>query len=216
MNIIDQVTSQEEKYRKAAQTLLDIIWVIDAKTFNFLYISEESYFSIGYSPNELIGKNIQTILTEKSLIKLRGLFQKEKNNLLEKKLKNIKTEIEAIKKDKTKIWVEIAAKILEDSDGTLKIVGVSKDINIRKKAESDKKELLEELRNAIQEKDKLASHIKKLENMLPICSGCRRIRNEKDNTWWPFEQYIEEKSKSKFTHTICPDCKNIFYPRNKS
>ena len=47
--------------------------------------------------------------------------------------------------------------------------------------------------------------------MVPICSWCKKIRDDKGN-WQAVEQYFKEHSSVEFTHGICPDCKNKYYP----
>lgn len=47
--------------------------------------------------------------------------------------------------------------------------------------------------------------IRTLEGLLPICSYCKKIRDEKDQ-WHRIEAYIENRSRAEFTHGICPDC----------
>jgi phosphoserine phosphatase RsbU/P len=44
-----------------------------------------------------------------------------------------------------------------------------------------------------------------LEGLLPICSYCRRLREE-GGQWTPLEQYVEARSHAQFTHGVCPDC----------
>ncbi len=44
-----------------------------------------------------------------------------------------------------------------------------------------------------------------LEGILPICSYCKKIRDE-SNQWQRVEEYIEDRSKAQFSHGICPDC----------
>lgn len=44
-----------------------------------------------------------------------------------------------------------------------------------------------------------------LEGLLPICSYCKRIRNEQDQ-WSALEGYIEKRSGAEFSHGICPEC----------
>lgn len=51
----------------------------------------------------------------------------------------------------------------------------------------------------------LHSYINRLEEMLPICSFCKRIHNEK-NLWEPLEDYVGRKSETRFSHSICPEC----------
>jgi len=44
-----------------------------------------------------------------------------------------------------------------------------------------------------------------LEGLLPICSYCKRIRNDREE-WGSLEAYIEKRSHAEFSHGICPDC----------
>jgi phosphoserine phosphatase RsbU/P len=51
----------------------------------------------------------------------------------------------------------------------------------------------------------LRRELQQLEVLLPICSYCKRIRNEQDE-WESVETYIEHHFEAQFTHSICPDC----------
>ena len=51
----------------------------------------------------------------------------------------------------------------------------------------------------------LREELHALEGLLPICSYCKRIRNDRDQ-WTSLEGYIEKRSKAEFSHGICPDC----------
>ena len=44
-----------------------------------------------------------------------------------------------------------------------------------------------------------------LEGILPICSYCKRIRDEQQH-WQPLEAYIGARSAAQFSHSICPSC----------
>lgn len=50
-----------------------------------------------------------------------------------------------------------------------------------------------------------ATQVRQLEEMLPICSYCKKIRDDK-NYWQQIEGYIKERTGSEFSHSICPDC----------
>jgi PleD family two-component response regulator len=52
--------------------------------------------------------------------------------------------------------------------------------------------------------DALAT-VKQLQGLLPICSYCKRIRDDK-NYWQQVESYIAMHSEVQFTHGICPSC----------
>lgn len=50
-----------------------------------------------------------------------------------------------------------------------------------------------------------------LGSLLPICSNCKKIRDE-NGSWIRLEEYIEEHSEAEFSHSICPDCSEKLYP----
>jgi PAS domain S-box-containing protein len=49
------------------------------------------------------------------------------------------------------------------------------------------------------------AEIKQLRGFLPICSYCKKIRNDR-NYWEQIESYISDHSDALFSHGICPDC----------
>ena len=61
------------------------------------------------------------------------------------------------------------------------------------------------------------SEVKTLQGSLPICSFCKRIRDDK-GYWNQIEAYIDKHSEAKFSHSICPECSKEHYAdftRNK-
>lgn len=55
------------------------------------------------------------------------------------------------------------------------------------------------------------SKVKMLSGMLPICSSCKKIRDDK-GYWKQIESYISEHSEAEFSHGICPECARRLYP----
>jgi hypothetical protein len=53
--------------------------------------------------------------------------------------------------------------------------------------------------------------IRILEGLLPICSFCKRIRDERGE-WRQLETYIASRSAARFSHTFCSDCGRREYP----
>jgi DNA-binding response OmpR family regulator len=47
--------------------------------------------------------------------------------------------------------------------------------------------------------------VRQLQGLLPICSYCKRIRNDQ-NYWEQLETYLSEHSEASFSHGICPSC----------
>lgn len=52
---------------------------------------------------------------------------------------------------------------------------------------------------------KFTAEIRQLQEIIPICAWCRRVRDEHDY-WQRVEKYIEEGTGSRFTHGACPEC----------
>ena len=49
------------------------------------------------------------------------------------------------------------------------------------------------------------TQVRQLEELLPICSYCKKIRDDQ-NYWQQMEGYISERTGSDFSHSVCPDC----------
>ncbi len=53
--------------------------------------------------------------------------------------------------------------------------------------------------------------IKTLKGLIPLCSQCKKIRDD-DGFWKQVESYIEEHSDASVSHSLCPDCLKELYP----
>ncbi len=67
-----------------------------------------------------------------------------------------------------------------------------------------------ELENKVQELAEAFTEVKQLRGIIPICSSCKKIRND-GGLWEQVEAYIEEHSDADFSHSMCPDCTKSFY-----
>ena len=55
------------------------------------------------------------------------------------------------------------------------------------------------------------ARVKVLSGLLPICSSCKKIRDD-TGYWNRIEAYIHDHSEADFTHGICPTCARELYP----
>jgi hypothetical protein len=62
-----------------------------------------------------------------------------------------------------------------------------------------------ELSDRVVELEASLAREKHVQGLLPICSYCKKIRDDKDY-WQQVEGYIEDHSAVSFSHGICPDC----------
>ena len=64
-------------------------------------------------------------------------------------------------------------------------------------------QLTGELKNSLEQ-------VKRLQGILPICSKCKKIRDD-DGKWNQIETYIRKNSETDFSHSICPTCEKELY-----
>jgi DNA-binding response OmpR family regulator len=61
------------------------------------------------------------------------------------------------------------------------------------------------LAQRVRELEEALSRVKTLQGLLPICSYCKKIRNDR-NYWQQVEGYISDHTEAQFSHGICPEC----------
>jgi DNA-binding response OmpR family regulator len=66
-------------------------------------------------------------------------------------------------------------------------------------------ELQSSLAGQVKELEESLSRVKLLQGLLPICTYCKKIRNDK-NYWEQVEGYLSKHSEAQFSHGICPEC----------
>lgn len=66
-------------------------------------------------------------------------------------------------------------------------------------------DMQERLAERVRELEEALAHIKQLQGILPICSYCKKVRNDK-NYWQQVDGYISEHTDVLFSHGICPEC----------
>ncbi len=62
-----------------------------------------------------------------------------------------------------------------------------------------------------EELSRALSEVKQLSGLLPICSSCKKIRDE-NGEWHFMEGYIQKRTDARFSHGLCPECTRRLYP----
>jgi len=68
-----------------------------------------------------------------------------------------------------------------------------------------------ELARTNRELEEALRDIKTLSGLLPICSNCKKVRDD-SGYWQQLDHYLQSHSQAKFTHSFCPDCIKKLYP----
>ena len=142
----------EERYRFIVDNIEDVIWTMDMN-FNFTYVSPSIFKQRGFTVEEVMEQSLEEILLPDSLNEVMKLLN-EKLALIDmgdkEGFKSVHFETEQPCKDGSVIWTSNEARIMPNPDRkAASMLGVTRDITERKKAEERLKASEESLRNII-------------------------------------------------------------------
>jgi PAS domain S-box-containing protein len=195
-NAENLLRQSEERYRSIFQNSLAVLYLIDPDDGSIVDANPAAARFYGYSMETLKTMNISQIniagretIDEalKTSGKKKGYIYHFRHRLAGGEIKSVEVAGSPIR---------IGTKIY--------LYTIVNDITERKKAEEDRERLITELTEAL-------SRIKTLSGMLPICSSCKKIRDDR-GYWNQIESYIRDHSDAEFTHGLCPDCIKRLYP----
>ena len=190
----------EEKTRLLIENSHDIIYQLSLDGV-FLFVSPAVIFQLGYAVDQLIGKPFQDIVHPDDvpvcLASLQSVIKAgQRQSGIEYRIRHT---------DGTWYWHMSNIVPFKDETGrVLGFYGISSDITDRKQREEERLQIISELQKAL-------SEVKKLSGMLPICSSCKKIRDDK-GYWNQIESFIREHSEAEFSHSLCPECVKKLYP----
>lgn len=144
----------------------------------------------GRSIREFLSPEMQKVVLEQTAERLKGRKDSYEIEISDENF---------IRKD-----IRISASPRYDSEGkVIGAYGIFSDITLRKKTEKERLKLILELQDALVK-------IKTLKGLIPICSVCKKIRDD-SGFWNRLENYLIEHSEAEFTHGICPECAKTVY-----
>ena len=103
-------------------------------------------------------------------------------------------------------WVslEVVAHNLLDDPKIRGVILSDRDVSKRQEEDSEKNQLIDDLQRAL-------AQARVLKGVLPICSSCKKIRNERGE-WQQIEIYLRERTSVEFSHGMCPECAHLWFP----
>jgi PAS domain S-box-containing protein len=153
---------------------------------------------LAYPPHSLIGKHWASIVSPRDLDAVRLESAKRSKGIVSR------YEATLLTRDGRELPAIISARPLFDLDRFNGVLSVFTDISERAQAEKEREALIGELQEAL-------AKVKTLSGMLPICSSCKKIRDDQ-GYWHRVEEYIQEHSEADFSHGLCPECAHRLYP----
>lgn len=133
----EELKRSEAQYRLLTENMLDAVWVLDAETMRFRYISPSMEKQRGYPMEELLSQPALHIHPPDSRARLEKLFRERAAAFLrDRRQVYYNDEFEVPRKDGSVIWVEAnSACHFNPETGHVEIHGISRDISQRKQAE---------------------------------------------------------------------------------
>lgn len=134
----DELKASEEKYRFITEYVSDVIWVYNVSKYKISYMSPAVYQLRGYTVEEAINQKIEDMLTPQSLKIIKDSIDKNTKEFIENP-ENPKCYIDEIQqpcKNGQNVWVEVSTKYRYNADGDIEIVGISRNIDERKKIDA--------------------------------------------------------------------------------
>ncbi len=171
--------------------------ILTSASGRIAWINQSVINVLGFPEEDIIRKPVTEFMGGEAI---RGVFG-------EAETANTASRLEAslTSKDGTIIPISVATSTLKEKDGHIAgHVLIVRDITEQKRAEAERQALIEELQKA-------SNNIITLKGLVPICSGCKKIRND-EGYWQQVEEYIKEHTEADFSHGICSDCAKRLYP----
>lgn len=211
-NTVERIIARYEKqYKIIEKSIVDVIWVVDIEKMCLTYISPSIEVISGFTVDQIQGIPIKDQLAPKAYNKaMEYLAEGHRKFKLGKSVKR-KAEFELRHKNGSNYWVEITAKFFKGDNGRTQLFGVMRNISKQHRIEEERDELISKLEESLSQQKVLETENEMLRGLLPICSGCKKIRDE-DGKWWHVEEYVSLHSEADFSHTICPPCRKEIYP----
>jgi PAS domain S-box-containing protein len=192
----------EDKYRSLFNQSVEGIYLHDLEG-RILDVNQVACSQLGYSRDELLQLSVFDLnsdvkdsvnLSKDEILRQWKQWQAEQRFTLE---------AEYQRKDGTVVPAEISTGVIRYGDRNV-ILAIVQDISIRKQAEQELERVVRELRSSLAE-------IKTLRGIVPICSHCKKIRDD-EGFWNQVEAYVSMRTEAKFSHGICPECVKKLYP----
>jgi len=195
-----QFKNSEERFRALTENTTDLTIIVDTKRI-IKYINPAIKNTFDYSMEEVTGKNIFELIhpDNKQMI----------NKMIDQAISHVGQSIIlesfcAHHRNGSSVYLSGEIIHMPDIPSINGIVGNFKDITIRTQIEKEREELIKKLQKALE-------NVKTLSGLLPICSHCKKIRDDK-GYWNQIETYIDQHSEATFSHGICQECAKKHYP----
>jgi PAS domain S-box-containing protein len=191
------LSESEEKYRTLVEKADEAIVIVqDGK---LVFANTRMYELINYPGGELEGRSVFDFIHPDE----RGKIISNYENRMKGEALSVSYDFRIISLAGEDVWVSVNSTRIQWK-GRPAVLSLMTDITKRKKMEEEREGMISDLRKTLAE-------VKTLSGLLPICSSCKKIRDD-SGYWSQIEEYIKAHSEAEFSHSLCPDCVKRLYP----
>ncbi len=196
----ERLRSSEQNFRRTFEES-PVAAALLGLDLRFQRVNSELSRMTGFSKEELLGMRYEDLSFPEDLAGAIKSFER----LLKEDTETLNIETRLLSKSHKILWTKMYLKLMRDVCGAPQhYFPIIQDITAEKLYEEEREQLLERLRDSL-------AKVKKLSGLLPICSSCKKIRDDK-GYWMQVETYLSEHSEAEFSHSICPECAKRLYP----
>jgi PAS domain S-box-containing protein len=134
----EALRASEERYRLISENTADVIWLLDADSRRFTYVSPSVQQLLGYSPEEVLGKDMAVALTPESQEYATGRLTEVLARFAngDESVRTQVHQIDQLRKDGSIVRTEVAITLLQNQQGGVgEILGVTRDVTDRLQVE---------------------------------------------------------------------------------
>lgn len=204
---------EKEKAEKYLNTAMVAFLVLDKKG-EVILANPHCLHMLQYQDTEILGHNwFETCVAEQDRMQIQKRFNTRLQNQF---FAELPFESSVLTKDDKICIVEWRDTHLYDQNRNL--IGMlwsGVDITEKKANEAELEKYRKHLEDLVKERtaelENALENIKTLKGIVPICSHCKKIRDDK-GYWNQLEAYMAKHSDAEFSHGICPECAKKYYP----
>lgn len=187
----------EKRYRDLVNQSMGYICIHDLNGI-ILMANPAGAHALGLEPEDMIGHSMSEFLISTYARRFSVYLDQIKKESIFKGLMYVRTRTKQVQ-----IWMYHNVKY-EDPGKEPYVLCHGQDITKIEQARKEREKLIQQLQKAL-------AKVKTLSGLLPICAGCKRIRDD-GGYWNQIENYISDHSEAEFSHGMCPECQRKYYP----
>lgn len=156
-----RIIKSESRYRLLAENASDVIWILNLSKNKFTYISPSIYELRGLTVEEALAEKMEDSMTPESLKHVQERTAANIMEFISQKGQNDFHEINEIQqpcKDGRIIWVEVSTRFSFNEEGDIEVVGVSRNIEERKKVELERVAYANSIKESKEQLEELAEN----------------------------------------------------------